>query len=49
MQAIAQFAGPNPELAVVDPAARAALSSFDHTVLHYEVIAGPADRLIQDQ
>jgi hypothetical protein len=48
MQAIAQFAGPNPEVAVVEPAARAALSSFDHIVLHYEVVAGGVDRLRHD-
>jgi heme-degrading monooxygenase HmoA len=47
MQAIAQFAGPRPDVAVVEPAARAALSSFDRTVLHYEVVAGAVDPLIQ--
>jgi heme-degrading monooxygenase HmoA len=40
MQAIEEFAGPTPEIAVVEPAARAALTSFDATVRHYEVVAG---------
>ena len=46
MQAIEQFAGPRPEIAVVEPAARAALSSFDVTVLHYEVVAGAVDPMV---
>jgi len=40
MQAIKRFAGRKPEIAVVEPAARAVLSSFDATVLHYEVVGG---------
>lgn len=40
MQAIEAFAGPTPETAVVEPAARDALKSFDATVWHYEVVAG---------
>jgi heme-degrading monooxygenase HmoA len=40
MQAIEEFAGPAPEIAVVEPAARDALTSFDATVVHYEVVAG---------
>jgi heme-degrading monooxygenase HmoA len=40
MEAIKRFAGQKPEMAVVEPAARAVLSSFDATVLHYEVVGG---------
>ena len=38
MDAVRGFAGPDPERAVVEPAARAALSGFDETVTHYEVV-----------
>jgi heme-degrading monooxygenase HmoA len=38
MEAIQAFAGPVPERAVVEPGAVAALSSYDSTVRHYEVI-----------
>ncbi len=38
MDAVRGFAGPDPERAVVEPAARAALSDFDETVTHYEVV-----------
>jgi heme-degrading monooxygenase HmoA len=38
MDAIRGFAGPIPEKAVVEPGAVAALSSYDATVRHYEVI-----------
>ncbi len=37
MAAIERFAGPDPDTAVVEPAARAALSSFDEFARHYEV------------
>ena len=40
MHAIERFAGARPEVAVVEPAARAALKSFDATVRHYEVVPG---------
>jgi heme-degrading monooxygenase HmoA len=36
MQAVERFAGPTPSIAVVEPEARAALTSFDATVVHYE-------------
>src|ERR1043166_4488997 len=39
MQAIEQFAGTTTDVAVVDPAAQAALVSYDHIVLHYEVLS----------
>jgi heme-degrading monooxygenase HmoA len=39
MQAIEEFAGPTPEIAVVEPAARDVLTSFDATVFHHEVVA----------
>jgi heme-degrading monooxygenase HmoA len=38
MQAIEAFAGPEPEKAVVEPGARAVLSSFDDFVTHHEVV-----------
>jgi uncharacterized protein len=38
MDAVRGFAGPDPERAVVEPAARAALADFDETVTHYEVV-----------
>jgi heme-degrading monooxygenase HmoA len=41
MGAVRAFAGDQPELAVVEPAARAALVRFDNTVSHYEVLAAP--------
>jgi heme-degrading monooxygenase HmoA len=42
MDAVRGFAGPNPERAVVEPEARAALARFDSEVRHYEVLAEPA-------
>ena len=39
MDAIRSFAGPEPERAVVQPAARAVLSDFEEVVEHYEVVA----------
>jgi len=41
MEAIRAFAGEQPELAVVEPEARAALVRFDESVNHYEVLAAP--------
>ena len=38
MDAVRGFAGPDPGKAVVEPAARAALSDFDETVTHYEIV-----------
>lgn len=38
MQAIREFAGQNPEAAVVEPEARAILSDFDAHVRHFEVV-----------
>ena len=42
MDAVHAFAGEQPEQAVVEPEARAALVRFDTTVQHYEVLAGPS-------
>src|SRR5262245_14819595 len=39
MDAIRAFAGEQPERAVVEPEARAALVRFETTVAHYEVLA----------
>ena len=41
MADILAFAGPDPERAVVEPEAAAALVRFDATVRHYEVLAQP--------
>lgn len=41
MEAVRAFAGEQPDLAVVEPEARAALVRFDNTVQHYEVLAAP--------
>lgn len=38
MDAVRRFAGPEPEKAVVEPAARAALSEFEQVVTHYEIV-----------
>lgn len=38
MEAIHAFAGPAPENAVVEPAAIAALTDYDATVRHYDVL-----------
>jgi heme-degrading monooxygenase HmoA len=39
MQAVEAFAGHDPEKAVVEPRARAVLSSFDDIVTHHEVVS----------
>jgi uncharacterized protein len=39
MDAVRRFAGPEPEKAVVEPAARAVLSDFEEIVTHYELVA----------
>ncbi len=40
MEAIRRFAGPEPNEAVVEPEARAILTSFDEYVTHFEVVHG---------
>lgn len=42
MQAVRAFAGADPSRAVVEPGAVAALSDYDHTVRHYEVLENVA-------
>ena len=42
LEAIRQFAGPDPEVAVVPAAAQAMMIAFDHRAVHYEVVALPA-------
>jgi hypothetical protein len=37
MQAIEIFAGPTPDVAVVEPEAQALLLDYDRTVQHYEI------------
>jgi heme-degrading monooxygenase HmoA len=41
MDAIEQFAGSTPHIAVVDSDARAMLTTFDATVRHFDVLLGP--------
>ncbi|HXX27909.1 MAG TPA: YciI-like protein [Terriglobales bacterium] len=41
MEAVRRFAGQNPEKAVVEPDARAILTSFDDSVTHFEVVHSP--------
>ena len=41
MGAIRKFAGVKPEMAVIEPEARAILASFDESVTHFEVIHCP--------
>jgi heme-degrading monooxygenase HmoA len=40
IESIKGFAGPNPDMAIVEPEARAVLSSFDEFVNQYEVVYG---------
>jgi heme-degrading monooxygenase HmoA len=44
MQAVRAFAGDQPEVAVVEAEARAALVRYDALVSHYEVVASPSQR-----
>jgi heme-degrading monooxygenase HmoA len=39
LDTVTQFTGPDPSIAIVEPAARAVLSDFDPDVRHYEVVA----------
>jgi heme-degrading monooxygenase HmoA len=41
METIRMFAGENVETAVVAPAAKAVLRSFDKTVTHHEIVLSP--------
>jgi uncharacterized protein len=45
MEAVRKFAGEVPEKAVVEPEARAVLTSFDESVVHFEIV----DRQIIDR
>jgi heme-degrading monooxygenase HmoA len=44
MEAVRAFAGDQPEVAVVEAEARAALVRYDALVSHYEVVASPSQR-----
>lgn len=44
IETIKAFAGPRPEIAVVEPEARAALSEFDDFATHFEVVHSTAAR-----
>jgi len=37
IEAVRTFAGPNPDIAIVEPEGRAALAAFDGLARHYEV------------
>ena len=41
LETVKAFAGPKPETAIVEPAARAVLTAFDEVARHYEVAYGP--------
>jgi uncharacterized protein len=45
MEAVRRFAGQNPGKAVVEPDARAILTSFDDSVTHFEVVHSPERNL----
>jgi heme-degrading monooxygenase HmoA len=38
MEAVCRFAGPEPDKVVVEPEARAVLTSFDEYVTHFDVV-----------
>src|SRR5262249_36838246 len=40
MRAVQSFAGPSPEVAIVEPEAQAVLVDFDRTVAHYQLAGG---------
>jgi heme-degrading monooxygenase HmoA len=42
MEAVEDFAGPTPELAVVPPEARALLVEYEERVQHFELVAEPS-------
>lgn len=42
IESVKQFAGDDPEIAVVEPDARAVLSDFDEFARHYEVHGTPS-------
>lgn len=41
MEAVGRFAGDDPGVAVVEPAAQAVLTAYDRTVTHHEVAVAP--------
>lgn len=44
IDAVRPFAGPAPEVAVVEPAAREFLLEYDTHVAHFDVLTGPDER-----
>ncbi len=40
IETVKQFTGPDVEVAIVEPQARAVLSTFDAVVTHYEIASG---------
>src|SRR5215469_9172428 len=38
LESVKAFTGPNPEVAIVEPEGRAALSHFDEFARHYEIV-----------
>jgi hypothetical protein len=49
MEAVRRFAGPEPNKAVVEPEARAVLTSFNEYVTHFEIVHGGQWRGAQAQ
>jgi len=41
MEAVREFAGQNPDIAVVEPEAQAVLADFDQFVRHYALVHAP--------
>lgn len=48
MEAVRRFAGPEPDKAVVEPEARAILTSFEEYVTHFEVVDGGSAQIFRD-
>jgi heme-degrading monooxygenase HmoA len=47
METVRKFAGAEPDKAVIDPEAQAILTSFDESVIHYEVVETRRDKSLQ--
>ena len=45
IEAVKKFAGSDPDVAIVEPEARAVLAAFDDAVRHYEVAFDGADAI----
>ena len=47
METVRKFAGAEPDKAVIDPEAQAILTSFDESVIHYEVVETTRRKSVQ--